>query len=47
MAEFDAGAEEDVEVEDMVGPMAVDVVAKEDVMEGAMVITHTNYPAGM
>ena len=43
---MDAVASDDVEVEDMVGPMGMDVVSKEDVVEGAMVITHMNYPAG-
>ena len=41
------GVVEDTEVEVMVVVVDMELVAKEDVMEGAMIITHTNLPAGM
>ena len=46
VAEADAGATEDTEVEDMVVAAVVEVVAEEEVVEGAMVITHMDLPAG-
>ena len=46
VAESDAGATDDTEVEDMVLSVVVDVVGGEDVVEGDMVITHINFPAG-
>ena len=46
MAEVAAGAAENTEVEVMVTTAVVDVVDEEDVLEGAMVITHMNYPVG-
>ena len=42
-----AGAVEDTEVEVIVLAMFMAVVAEEDVVEGATVITHMNLPAGM
>ena len=47
MVEVDAGAAEDTEVEDMAVSMVVSVEEYEDVVEGAMVITHMNSPSGM
>ena len=47
MVEVGAGAAEDTDVEDMVMDMVVDVVAKEDVEEGDMVINHMNLQADM
>ena len=46
MAGVDAVASEDEEVEGMVVAIVMDAVAKEEVVEGAMVITHMNSPAG-
>ena len=46
MVEVDAGKTEDKEVYDMFVDVAIYMVAKEDVGEGAMVITHMNAPAG-
>ena len=39
-------AEEDTEVKVMVVVMFMTVVAKEDLVEGSMVKTHINFPAG-
>ena len=44
--EVPAGAEEDTEVEVMVMSVVMSVVAEEDLVEGAMVITHVNSPSG-
>ena len=41
---MDAGAAEDTEVDDMCLAVVVDVVTKEDAVEGAMVITRMNFP---
>ena len=46
MAEVDAGAAEDTEVEDMVVTVAIDMVAEDDMGEVFMVITHMNSPVG-
>ena len=45
-AEVVADASEETEVEVMVVAVVMAVVAEEDVVEGAMVKTHMNFPAG-
>ena len=47
VAEVDKSAAEYMEVEDVVMAVVIEVVANEDVVEGDMVITHMNLPAGM
>ena len=46
MAEVDAGSAEDKELEVMVTDMVIVVVAKEYMVEGAMVITYMRFPSG-
>ena len=43
---MDAGAAEDIGVEDMVVAVVVEVVAGKEVVERAMVIAHMNFPSG-
>ena len=46
MLEVDEGAEEDMEINNMVAAVVMDVMAEEDVGEGDMVITHMDFPSG-
>ena len=46
MSEVDASAADDLEVEYIVVAVVLDMVANEDVVEGAMVITQTNSLSG-
>ena len=43
---MDEGAEEDMEINNMVAAVVMDVMAEEDVGEGDMVITHMDFPSG-
>ena len=46
MEEVAAGAAEDTDVEVMAVSVVMAIVAEKDMMEGAVVKTHTNFPAG-
>ena len=46
MEKVDNGMEDYTEVEDMVMDVVMDVVAKEDMVEGSMVLTHMSFLEG-